>query len=321
MGRIGGPLVKSGDVAYLFPGQGSQHPGMGRSLAQEFPESRSVFDEADRVLGRPISALCFEGPADQLRLTENTQPSILTVCVAAWHALEAAGLRPVAAAGHSLGEYAALVAAGSLSFVDALRTVEMRGRFMQEAVPVGQGAMAAVLGLQTDLVSEICRRAAGDEVVSPANLNGPSQVVIAGHAGAVERAMEKARSAGARRVVPLSVSAPFHCSLMAPAAERLRPVLESVEFRDSSFPVYANVDAAPVSTGAAARDSLLRQVTAPVRWQESVEAMIAAGVEAFVEVGPGKVLSGLVRGIRRGTRTYQAGAAEGIEAALGGLAA
>ena len=320
MGRIGGPLVKSGDVAYLFPGQGSQHPGMGRSLAQEFPESRSVFDEADRVLGRPISALCFEGPADQLRLTENTQPSILTVCVAAWHALEAAGLRPVAAAGHSLGEYAALVAAGSLSFVDALRTVEMRGRFMQEAVPVGQGAMAAILGLSTDLVTEICHAAAGDEVVSPANLNGPSQVVIAGHAGAVERAMEQARNAGAR-VVPLSVSAPFHCSLMAPAAERLRPVLESLEFRDPSFAVYTNVDAAPVATGAAARASLLRQVTAPVRWQESVEAMIASGVESFVEVGPGKVLSGLVRGIRRGTPTYQAGAPQGIAAAVDELAA
>ena len=313
--------MSTGAVAYLFPGQGSQHPGMGRSLARKFPESRKVFDEADRVLGRPLSSLCFDGTDEELKLTENTQPSILTASVAALRVLEAKGLRPVAAAGHSLGEYTALVAAGTLSFADALRSVELRGRFMQEAVPVGQGAMAAILGLSTPLVTEICRSAAADQVVSPANLNGPSQVVISGHAGAVERAMEQARSAGARRAVPLPVSAPFHCSLMAPAAERLRPVLESVEFRDSSFAVYTNVDAAPAASGAAARDSLLRQVTAPVRWQESVEAMIAAGVETFVEVGPGKVLSGLLRGIRRGTRVYQAGAAEGIESTLEELAA
>jgi len=313
--------VSGGAFAYLFPGQGSQHPGMGRTLAREFPESRKVFEEADQSLGRPLSSLCFDGSADDLQLTENTQPGILTASVAALRVLEARGLRPVAAAGHSLGEYSALVANGTLSFVDALRCVQMRGRLMQQAVPVGQGAMAAILGLSADQVSRICRSAARDEVLSPANFNGPTQIVIAGHSAAVKRAMDEARTVGARRVVPLSVSAPFHCSLMAPVGDRLRPVLESLEFRDGSFSVYTNVDAEPVSSGAVARESLLRQVSAPVRWQQTIEAMIAAGVDTFIEVGPGKVLSGLVRGIRRGMRTYQVGAPEGIEAALEGLAA
>jgi [acyl-carrier-protein] S-malonyltransferase len=300
-------------IAFLFPGQGSQSPGMGRRIAETYPESRQVFETADRALGRPLAELCFEGSADELALTENTQPAILTASIAALRALEARDLRPAAAAGHSLGEYSAHVAAGTLEFTDAVRTVRMRGRFMQEAVPVGEGAMAAILGLEPDRVREICRESAGDAVVSPANLNGPSQVVVAGHAVAVQRAGEAAREAGARRVVALPVSAPFHCSLMQPAAERLSHVLESIEFRDPGFPVFANADAAPVARGAEAREALVRQVASPVRWHETIEAMLDHGVEAFVEVGPGKVLSGLVRGVRKGVPTLQAGDPEGIE--------
>jgi [acyl-carrier-protein] S-malonyltransferase len=307
--------------AYLFPGQGSQSPGMGRALAEAYPASREVFEAADRVLERPLSKLCFEGSAEDLALTENTQPAILTASVAALRVLESKGLRPEAAAGHSLGEYTAHVAAGSLPFADALSTVRARGRFMQDAVPVGVGAMAAILGLDPARVAEICAASAGDRVVSPANFNGPSQVVVAGHKDAVERAMQAARAAGARRVVPLPVSAPFHCSLMQPAADRLQPVLEAIEFGDPGWPVYTNVDAAPVVRGAAAREALVRQVASPVRWHESIEAMLDSGIEAFVEVGPGKVLSGLVRGIRRGLATYQAADPEGLEQVVRELAA
>jgi [acyl-carrier-protein] S-malonyltransferase len=294
---------------------------MGASLAEEYPAGREVFETADRVLGRPLARLCFEGSADDLTLTENTQPSILTVSVAALRVLESKGLRPVAAAGHSLGEYTAHVAAGTIEFADAVNAVQSRGRFMQEAVPVGAGAMAAILGLEPAQVAEICTASSDGRVVSPANLNGPSQVVIAGHADAVERAMEAARSAGARRVVPLPVSAPFHCSLMQPAADRLRAVLESIEFSDPGLPVYTNVDAVAVVRGGPARDALVRQVASPVRWQESIESMLSDGIEAFVEVGPGKVLSGLVRGIRKGIPTYQAGEPKGLEKAARELAA
>jgi [acyl-carrier-protein] S-malonyltransferase len=293
---------------------------MGQALAEAYPTAREVFERADAALGRPLSRLCFEGSAEDLALTENTQPSVLTVGVAALRALETHGLRPVAAAGHSLGEYAAQVAAGALDFADAVRTVEQRGRFMQEAVPVGTGAMAAVLGLDPERVAELCRASASGEVVSPANLNGPAQVVVAGHAGAVERAMQAARDAGARRVVALAVSAPFHCSLMEPAAERLRPVLEGIGFEEGEFPVYTNVDARRVEDSAAARDALIRQVVAPVRWQETIEAMLDDGIEAFVEVGPGKVLSGLVRGIRKGVPTYHAGEPDGLGKAVKELA-
>jgi len=306
--------------AYLFPGQASQYRGMGRELSETFGESRAVFDSADRALAHPISELCFDGSDEDLALTENTQPAILTVSIAALRALDSHGLRPDAAAGHSLGEYSALVAAGALGFDDAVTTVRSRGRFMQEAVPVGRGAMAAILGLGAEAVTEICREAAGSEVVSAANLNGPAQVVIAGDASAVERAGESARQAGAKRVVPLPVSAPFHCDLMVPAADRLRPVLEAVDFRDPAFPVFTNVDAAPVREGAAARDALVRQVVSPVRWHDSVEAMLEDGLETFVEVGPGKVLAGLVRGIRRSARVLPAGTPEQIEKVVAELA-
>jgi [acyl-carrier-protein] S-malonyltransferase len=308
-------------VAYLFPGQGSQQPGMGRELAEAFPESREVFEAADRVLGRPLARLCFEGSAEELARTENTQPAILTTCVAALRALERRAPAPVAAAGHSLGEYAAHVAAGTLEFADALRIVSERGRLMQQAVPMGVGAMAAVLGLDAARVAEICQRAAAGEVVSPANLNGPAQIVVAGHAAAVRRAAALAREAGARRVVDLPVSAPFHCALMRPAADALRPLLEATTFRAPAFDVYCNVDGAPVRDARAARDALVRQIDGAVRWHETVEALLAAGISTFVEVGPGQVLSGLVRGIRRSATTLQVGDPGGLAISVEALAA
>jgi [acyl-carrier-protein] S-malonyltransferase len=294
---------------------------MGRALTEKFPACRDLFQAADRVLGRPLSSLCFDGTPEDLALTENTQPAILTVSVAALRELDRRGLRPAAAAGHSLGEYSAHVAAGTIRFEDAVGAVESRGRFMQQAVPVGQGAMAAILGLDATRVEELCARAAEGQVVSPANLNGPTQVVVAGHAAAVQRMMESAQEAGARRVVSLPVSAPFHCALMQPAAERLGPLLEEIEFRDPGLPVFTNVDASAAANGSAAREALIRQVASPVRWRETIEAMLQDGIEAFVEVGPGKVLSGLVRGIRRDVSTYQAGDPEGLEKAVRELAA
>jgi len=289
-------------LAFLFPGQASQYPGMGKDLAEHFAESRAVFDEADAALGFPISKMCFEGTEEELKLTENTQPAILTVSVAAYRALAAQGIEPDYAAGHSLGEYSALVAAGSLEFSTAVKLVRQRGRYMQEAVPAGEGAMAAILGLSPADVADVCKKAASGEVVSPANLNSPEQTVIAGSAAAVKRSVEIASQSGAKRAVVLAVSAPFHCSLLMPAQQRLEPDLRAAKFSAPKFPVITNVDAEAVETGEEARESLIRQVTMPVRWLESVREMIDFGVNIFVEVGPGKVLAGLMRQIDRSVR-------------------
>jgi [acyl-carrier-protein] S-malonyltransferase len=307
-------------VAYIFPGQGSQSVGMGRELAERYPAARDVFAEADDALGFPLSQLCFAGPEDALRLTENTQPAILTVSVAALRAMEAEGFpRPVLVAGHSLGEYSALVAAGALSLSDAVRTVRARGRYMQEAVPVGVGAMAAILGVGADVVREACVEAAQGEVCSPANINSLKQVVIAGHAAAVERAMELLRARGAKRVTKLAVSAPFHCALMQPAQERLAADLEKIEFSDLSVPLVANVDAAELNKGADARRNLVSQVTAPVQWLLCVNRIESAGVKTFVEVGPGKVLSGLIKQIAPDALGLRVADPESLEAAATAL--
>jgi [acyl-carrier-protein] S-malonyltransferase len=291
-------------LAFLFPGQASQYSGMGRDLAENFPESRAVFEEADKALGFPVSKLCFEGPEEALKLTENTQPGILATSVAAWRALEARGVTPDFTAGHSLGEYSALVAAGALEFSAAVKLGRQRGLYMQEAVPPGEGAMAAILGLAPAEVAEICRKAAGNEVVSPANLNSPEQTVISGHAAAVKRAVEIASQAGAKRAVMLPVSAPFHCALMMPAQQRFEPDLRAAPFGPLRFPLITNVDAEIITSGEEARDALIRQITQPVLWLDSVREMIGQGVTIFVEVGPGKVLSGLLRQIDRSVRCF-----------------
>ncbi len=308
-------------VAFVFPGQGSQGVGMGKSLSEAFPESRAAFEEADGALGFALSRLCFEGPEGDLQLTANTQPAILATSVAALRPLLARGARPDWVAGHSLGEYSALVAAGAIGFADAVRTVRRRGEYMQQAVPVGVGAMAAILGLDLPAIEDACREAAGDEVVSPANVNSPGQVVIAGHAAAVERASEGCRARGAKRTVKLPVSAPFHCSLMQPAQDRLLPELQAVAFRDPATPLVNNVDARVVREAEACREGLVRQVTGAVRWQESVELLVREGVTTFVEVGPGTVLGGLVRKIARGTRVLNVDSPESLEAAVAALAA
>jgi [acyl-carrier-protein] S-malonyltransferase len=293
-----------GKLAFLFPGQASQYPGMGRDLAEKFPESKVVFDEADAALGFSLSKLCFEGSEEALKQTENTQPAILTVSTAAYRALEKQGITPDFVAGHSLGEYSALVAAGALEFSTAVKLVRGRGRYMQEAVPSGEGAMAAVLGLSPADVAEICKKAAESEVVSPANMNSPEQTVISGSATAVKRAVEIASQSGAKRAVILPVSAPFHCAMMMPAQQRLESDLRAAQFHDLKFPLITNVDAEAISTGEEARDALIRQVTNPVRWLESIRDMIDSGVTVFVEVGPGKVLTGLLRQIDRSVRVF-----------------
>lgn len=309
-----------GKLAFLFPGQASQYPGMGRDLAEKFPEARAVFDEADAALGFSILTLCCEGSEDALKQTENTQPAILSVSTAAYRALEKRGATPDFAAGHSLGEYSAHVAAGTVQFSEAVKLVRERGRYMQEAVPAGVGAMAAILGLAPAEVAEICRKAAENEIVSPANLNSPEQTVISGHAAAVKRAVEIASQSGAKRAVILPVSAPFHCELMAPAQKRLEPDLRAAKFNDLRFPVVTNVDAEGVMTGAEGREALIRQVTSPVRWLDSIHEMIDGGVTIFVEVGPGKVLSGLLRQIDRSVRCFNVEDAASLEATLDRIA-
>ncbi|MGA8142311.1 MAG: ACP S-malonyltransferase [Candidatus Acidiferrales bacterium] len=305
-----------GKIAFLFPGQASQYPGMGRDLAEKFPESRAVFDAADAALGFSLFQLCCEGSEDALKQTENTQPAILTVSIAAYRALEKRGIVPDFAAGHSLGEYSAVVAAGGLDFSDAVKIVRGRGRYMQEAVPSGEGAMAAILGLPPGEVADICKKAADHEVVSPANLNSPEQTVISGAAAAVKRAVEIASQSGAKRAVMLPVSAPFHCAMMAPAQKRLEADLRAAKFAALKFPVVTNVDAEAIATGEEARDALIRQVTQPVRWLDSIHEMLDAGVTIFVEVGPGKVLTGLLRQIDRSIRACNVEDAASLEAAL-----
>ena len=299
-------------VAFIFPGQGSQYVGMGKALAQRYPVCRETFEQADALLGEPLSQLCFDGPAETLTLTENTQPAIVAVSTAIYRLLALRGITPAFVAGHSLGEYSAHVAAGTLSFADALRTVRRRGRYMQEAVPVGEGAMAVVLGLEFRLVAQACEEAARGEVVSPANLNAPGQIAIAGARDAVIRAGARAKALGARRVLPLPVSAPFHCALMKPAETRLAPELRALVVSDPRVPVVANVDAEPKCDAAAAVDALVRQVSAPVLWEDVVRRLIASGVRTFVEVGPGTILSGLMKKIDSTIRMASVEDPEGI---------
>jgi len=306
-------------MAFVFPGQGSQKVGMAKALADAFPEARAVFAEADDALGFPLSRLCFEGPEAELQLTANAQPAILVASVAALRVLEARGARPDWVAGHSLGEYSALVAARALELRDAVVAVRRRGEYMQEAVPAGEGAMAAVIGLDLPAVQQACREAAQGQVVSPANMNSPGQVVIAGHAAAVGRAVEACTAAGARKAVRLAVSAPFHCALMAPVQARLAADLSRVPFRNAEVPLVNNVDARVVRSAEECRDGLVRQVSAPVRWQEGVELLARQGVTTFVEVGPGTVLAGLVRRIAKGTKVLHVEDPASLEKSLAAL--
>ena len=289
-------------IAFLFPGQGSQHAGMGKDLAENFPLARQVFEEANDALGIDLAALCFKGPEEDLKLTANTQPAILTTSVAALRVLQnETGIAPHYAAGHSLGEYSALVCAGALDFADAVRIVRQRGTFMQEAVPVGTGGMAAILGLDTATLDRVCKAAAQGQVVSPANFNSAGQVVIAGHAEAVERAIELAKENGAKRALPLPVSAPFHCSLMVPAGERLADVLAEVKVSDMTIPVVTNVEATPNQDASRVCQLLVDQVSAPVRWDETIGCMVKLGVDRYIEIGPGKVLAGLIKRMAKGS--------------------
>ena len=303
-------------IAFIFPGQGSQHVGMGRALAEAFTEARDAFEEADAAFGGALSGLCFEGPEDRLTLTEHTQPAILTVSTAAARVLAARGIQPDIVAGHSLGEYSAHVAAGTFAFADAVGVVRRRGRYMQEAVPVGQGAMAAILGLDAATVRRACEEAADGEVVSPANINSADQVVIAGATSAVRRAGERARALGAKRVVPLPVSAPFHCAMMKPAEERLAPELRALKVQRPRVPIVANVDAEAKRDAGPAIDALVRQVSSPVLWEAVMRRLASEGVTTYVEVGPGRVLSGLARTIHRDAGVFAFGAPGDLDAIL-----
>jgi [acyl-carrier-protein] S-malonyltransferase len=311
----------SSPIAFLFPGQGSQAVGMGKELAAHYAGARQTFEEADEALGYKLSQLCFEGPEDKLKLTEITQPAILTASVAALRVLKEKGLNPDYVAGHSLGEYSAHVAAGTLQFADAVRTVRNRGRYMQEAVPVGVGAMAAILGMPLERVTAIAQEAAQGEVCQAANVNSPEQIVISGHAGAVARAIQLASEHGAKKAVSLPVSAPFHCALMQPAQDRLAVDLRALTFQNPSCPVICNVNASTVTDAEAARDALIRQVTGAVRWDESVRRLIEKGVGLFIEVGPGKVLWGLMRQIDRSKTCLAVGDEASLQKTLGQISA
>ncbi len=299
--------MNSSNIAFLFPGQGSQSIGMGKELADKYAIARQTFDEADEALGYKLSQLCFEGPEDQLRLTEITQPAILTASIAALRVLNEKGVKPAFVAGHSLGEYSAHVAAGTISFTDAVRTVRNRGKYMQESVPVGVGTMAAILGMDWEKVAAVCKDAAQGEVCEPANINSPEQIVISGHTAAVERAAKLADERGAKRAKLLPVSAPFHCSLMKPAQDRLATDLQSIKFNKPGVGVVCNVDAALLDDGDRSRDALIRQVTGAVKWDQSVRLLINQEAQVFVEVGPGKVLSGLMRQIDRTKTSFNVG--------------
>jgi [acyl-carrier-protein] S-malonyltransferase len=307
-------------LAFIFPGQGAQQVGMGKALAEAFPVAKRAFDEADRAFaagdqsGRRLSTICWEGPEQDLQLTEITQPAIVAMSIAAYRVLAEHGITPAFVAGHSLGEYSAHVAAGTFSFADAIGLVRRRGRYMQEAVPVGTGAMAAIIGGDLALVSQACEEAAQGEIVSPANINSPGQISIAGHAAAVQRASERAKALGARRAIPLAVSAPFHCALMKPAEQRLEPELRALRTATPSVPVVANVDAEPKRDGAASVDALVRQVSAPVRWEDVVRRLASEGVTTYVEVGPGNVLSGLVKKIQSDAQVMTFGSPDNLDA-------
>lgn len=302
------------NTAFVFPGQGSQYAGMGRDVAEKYPAARRVFDDIDRAVGFSISKLCFEGSEEQLKLTENTQPAILAVSSAIHAVLEELGAtRRDLVAGHSLGEYSAIVSVGGLTPPDAAKIVRARGKFMQEAVPVGTGAMAALIGPTVEQAEQICAEAAIGEVVSVANINAPGQIVIAGTKAAVDRAIEVAKKKGVRRALPLPVSAPFHCALMKPAEERLKPILDDAPIHDLWFALISNVDASPIGTAHAVRNALVRQVASPVRWVESVQRMIAMGVRRFVEVGPGSVLTGLIKRIDPSVELVNVSDVESIE--------
>jgi [acyl-carrier-protein] S-malonyltransferase len=307
-------------IAFIFPGQGSHKVGMGRALADAYPICRAAFREADDALGESLTRVIFDGPEDQLTLTENAQPAILAMSVAAWRLLDSRGLQPAFVAGHSLGEYSANVAAGTFAFADALRIVRRRGRYMQEAVPVGEGAMAAILGLDAEKISIACTDAAQGEVVSAANLNGGGQVVIGGARDAVRRAGERAKALGAKRIIPLNVSAPFHTALMKPAEARLAPELRALAVADPRLPIVANVDAQLKRTAGEAIDALIEQIASPVKWQGVIERLASEGVTTYVEVGPGSVLSGLVRKIQRDAITVSFGTPDDLAAVATAIA-